>query len=67
MAVLEGSSNASDAVKKAVKVLEDRREKNTVASIILLSDISGQSSHTCLPRATVILTLNLTKTSPYIH
>ncbi|KAM0032376.1 putative chromatin regulator PHD family [Helianthus debilis subsp. tardiflorus] len=50
MAVLEGSSNASDAVKKAVKVLEDRREKNAVASIILLSDVSGQSSHVSTTR-----------------
>ncbi|KAL4582387.1 hypothetical protein LXL04_006934 [Taraxacum kok-saghyz] len=45
MAVLEGSSNASDAVRKAAKVLEDRREKNAAASIILLSDIPQQSSH----------------------
>lgn len=33
-----GTSSASDAVKKAAKVLEDRREKNPVASIMLLSD-----------------------------
>ncbi|GJR95832.1 putative chromatin regulator PHD family protein [Tanacetum coccineum] len=39
MAVLEGSSNAKDAVKKAVKVLEDRREKNTFGTIILLSEV----------------------------
>ncbi|KAI3726399.1 hypothetical protein L1987_66196 [Smallanthus sonchifolius] len=45
MAVLEGSSNANDAVKKAVKVLEDRREKNTVASIFLLSDVPDQSTY----------------------
>ncbi|KAI3500252.1 hypothetical protein L1887_36070 [Cichorium endivia] len=45
MAVLEGSSNASDAVRKAAKVLEDRREKNAAASIILLSDVPDQSSH----------------------
>lgn len=45
MAVLEGSSNASDAVRKAAKVLEDRRHKNAAASIILLSDVPDQSSH----------------------
>ncbi|PWA89462.1 zinc finger (C3HC4-type RING finger) family protein [Artemisia annua] len=39
MAVLEGSSNAKDAVKKAVKVLEDRRERNTFGTIILLSEV----------------------------
>ncbi|XP_076893588.1 putative E3 ubiquitin-protein ligase EDA40 [Bidens hawaiensis] len=44
MAVVDGSSNATDAVKKAVKVLEDRTEKNTVASIILLSDVPSQLS-----------------------
>lgn len=32
------SGSASDAIKKAAKVLEDRREKNPAASIILLSD-----------------------------
>lgn len=44
MAVLEGSSNSKDAVKKAVKVLEDRREKNPVAAIILLSEVLDQAS-----------------------
>ncbi|KAL2348964.1 hypothetical protein Fmac_002964 [Flemingia macrophylla] len=36
---VEGAPAKSDAVKKAAKVLEDRREKNAVASIIVLSDI----------------------------
>ncbi|XP_024977513.1 probable E3 ubiquitin-protein ligase EDA40 [Cynara cardunculus var. scolymus] len=44
MVVLEGSSNSSDAVKKAAKVLEDRRQKNTVASIVLLSNVADQPS-----------------------
>lgn len=44
MAVLEGSSNSKDAVKKAIKVLEDRREKNPVATIVLLSEVLDQSS-----------------------
>ncbi|OIV94460.1 hypothetical protein TanjilG_25522 [Lupinus angustifolius] len=34
-----GSSVKNDAVKKAAKVLEDRRDKNYVASVIVLSDI----------------------------
>ncbi|XP_076950922.1 E3 ubiquitin-protein ligase WAVH1-like [Bidens hawaiensis] len=50
MAILEGSSSATDAVKKAAKVLEDRREKNTVASIFLLSDVSSQSSYVSTTR-----------------
>ncbi|KAI3669712.1 hypothetical protein L6452_41066 [Arctium lappa] len=44
MVVLEGSSNSNDAVKKAAKVLEDRREKNTVATIVLLSNVPDQPS-----------------------
>ncbi|XP_019445332.1 PREDICTED: uncharacterized protein LOC109349108 isoform X2 [Lupinus angustifolius] len=35
----DGSPVKNDAVKKAAKVLEDRRDKNSVASIIVLSDI----------------------------
>ncbi|KAK2978848.1 hypothetical protein RJ640_030659 [Escallonia rubra] len=38
LAALEGTSSASDALKKATKVLEDRREKNPAASIMLLSN-----------------------------
>ncbi|KAI4328092.1 hypothetical protein L6164_020479 [Bauhinia variegata] len=34
----EGTSVKNDAVKKAAKVLQDRREKNPVATIIVLSD-----------------------------
>ncbi|XP_057491621.1 E3 ubiquitin-protein ligase WAV3-like [Actinidia eriantha] len=39
----QGTSSASDALKKAAKVLEDRRERNPVASILLLSE--GPDSH----------------------
>lgn len=36
---LDGTgTSASDALKKAAKVLEDRRERNPIASIMLLSD-----------------------------
>ncbi|RDX78330.1 hypothetical protein CR513_41407, partial [Mucuna pruriens] len=45
----ENAPVKSDAVKKAAKVLEDRREKNAVASIIVLSDIhdsrAGSNTH----------------------
>ncbi|KAI9111495.1 hypothetical protein K1719_017185 [Acacia pycnantha] len=34
----EGACFKNDALKKSAKVLEDRREKNPVASIVLLSD-----------------------------
>uniref|UniRef100_A0A7N0UGU5 VWFA domain-containing protein n=1 Tax=Kalanchoe fedtschenkoi TaxID=63787 RepID=A0A7N0UGU5_KALFE len=36
-------SNAGDALKKAAKVLEDRREKNPMASNLLLSDCQDQT------------------------
>ncbi|GFY86707.1 zinc finger (C3HC4-type RING finger) family protein [Actinidia rufa] len=39
----QGTSSASDALKKAAKVLEDRRERNPAASILLLSE--GPDSH----------------------
>lgn len=61
MAVLEGSSNGNDAVKKAVKVLEDRRERNTVGSIVLISDVLDQSSRVVSTRLSdvVVHTLKL--------
>ncbi|CAL0314140.1 unnamed protein product [Lupinus luteus] len=52
----DGSQVKNDAVKKAAKVLEDRRDKNSVASIIVLSDIQEA-------RATVITTSSIPK--PY--
>ncbi|KAF7809504.1 E3 ubiquitin-protein ligase WAVH1-like [Senna tora] len=39
----DGACVKNEALKKAAKVLEDRREKNPVATIILLSDIHGES------------------------
>ncbi|KAL5215420.1 hypothetical protein ABZP36_006821 [Zizania latifolia] len=38
-----GGTNIADALKKAMKVIEDRRYKNSVCSIILLSD--GQDTY----------------------
>lgn len=44
---LDGTgTSASDALKKAAKVLEDRRERNPVASIMLLSDSPNDCSTT---------------------
>uniref|UniRef100_A0A0C9S905 TSA: Wollemia nobilis Ref_Wollemi_Transcript_2391_3432 transcribed RNA sequence n=1 Tax=Wollemia nobilis TaxID=56998 RepID=A0A0C9S905_9CONI len=42
LACSEGT-NIADGLKKAAKILEDRRERNPVASIMLLSD--GQDKH----------------------
>ncbi|KAK4748874.1 hypothetical protein SAY87_015460 [Trapa incisa] len=39
-------ASVNDALKKAAKVLEDRREKNSVATIMLLSDGHDQRVHT---------------------
>ncbi|GJN11940.1 hypothetical protein PR202_ga30178 [Eleusine coracana subsp. coracana] len=36
------SSSVGDALRKATKVLEDRRERNPVATVMLLSDITKQ-------------------------
>lgn len=43
VAAAEKGISVGDAVKKAAKILEDRREKNPVATIVLLSD-SGHPS-----------------------
>lgn len=40
------ASTASDAVKKAAKVLEDRRERNPVASILVLSESHNERTST---------------------
>lgn len=40
----QGKSSPNDAVKKAMKVLEDRRDRNPFSSIILMSDVSVVSS-----------------------
>ncbi|KAL1537014.1 putative E3 ubiquitin-protein ligase EDA40 [Salvia divinorum] len=38
VALDSGATSATDSLKKAAKVIEDRREKNPAASILLLSD-----------------------------
>lgn len=42
--VASGGTNIAEGLKKGAKVMEERREKNPVASIILLSD--GQDTYT---------------------
>ncbi|KAE9609104.1 hypothetical protein Lal_00020381 [Lupinus albus] len=41
-----GTTSVGDALRKATKVLEDRRERNTVTSVMLLSDGQDERSHT---------------------
>jgi hypothetical protein len=48
VALLDGESTSNDALKKAAKVLEDRREKNSTASIILFSDDNSRSRRSSL-------------------
>ncbi|KAJ0260172.1 hypothetical protein HA466_0064150 [Hirschfeldia incana] len=40
----QSSSKVSDGLEKAARVLEDRRERNPIASILLLKDCQGISS-----------------------
>ncbi|KAI4314463.1 hypothetical protein L6164_027370 [Bauhinia variegata] len=47
----EGAYVKNDALKKAAKVLQDRREKNPVATIILLSDGQDERIATTLPNS----------------
>ncbi|KZV37384.1 hypothetical protein F511_01252 [Dorcoceras hygrometricum] len=42
--VANGGTNIADGLRKGAKIMDDRREKNPVASIILLSD--GQDTYT---------------------
>ncbi|XP_073305227.1 E3 ubiquitin-protein ligase WAV3-like isoform X1 [Primulina huaijiensis] len=42
--VANGGTNIADGLRQGAKIMEDRREKNPVASIILLSD--GQDTYT---------------------
>lgn len=47
--VANGGTNIAEGLRKGGKVMEDRREKNPVASIILLSD--GQDTYTISSRS----------------
>ncbi|KAF0927908.1 hypothetical protein E2562_036885 [Oryza meyeriana var. granulata] len=55
--VASGGTNIADGLKKGAKVVEDRRLKNPVCSIILLSD--GQDTHTFLSSGEVELNYSM--------
>ncbi|CAH8388209.1 unnamed protein product [Eruca vesicaria subsp. sativa] len=44
-----GGMSASDALKKAVKVLDDRRQKNPFATVFVLTDRQAHQAHSKIP------------------
>lgn len=63
--VCTGGTNISEGLKKGAKVLEDRREKNPVASIMLLSD--GQNTYCLTPRSATERRTPIRQPSQYGH
>ncbi|KAK7407169.1 hypothetical protein VNO78_08856 [Psophocarpus tetragonolobus] len=63
----EGSPVKNDAVKKAAKVLEDRREKNAVASIIVLSDINDSRAGNNIYKSSLVCTTRLAHLEVPVH
>ncbi|KAK2993118.1 hypothetical protein RJ640_021790, partial [Escallonia rubra] len=63
--VANGGTNIAEGLRKGAKVMEDRREKNPVASIILLSDgqdtytVSGSGGSQHLPNYQSLLPLSI--------
>ncbi|XP_021657134.2 E3 ubiquitin-protein ligase WAV3 isoform X2 [Hevea brasiliensis] len=61
--VANGGTNIAEGLRKGAKVMEDRREKNPVASVILLSDgqdtytVSGSGSNQPCPNYQLLLPL----------
>ncbi|XP_041000165.1 E3 ubiquitin-protein ligase WAV3-like isoform X1 [Juglans microcarpa x Juglans regia] len=59
--VANGGTNIAEGLRKGAKILEDRRDKNPVASIILLSDgqdtytVSGSGSNQLQPNYQLLL------------
>ncbi|KAL1213438.1 E3 ubiquitin-protein ligase WAVH1 [Cardamine amara subsp. amara] len=47
--------NVNDALKKAVKVLDDRRQKNPFTTVFVLTDRQAQSAHSKIPVHTLRL------------
>jgi Mg-chelatase subunit ChlD len=45
--IANGGTNIAEGLRKGVKIIEDRKEKNPVCSVILLSD--GQDTYTIFP------------------
>ncbi|XP_027361879.1 E3 ubiquitin-protein ligase WAVH1-like isoform X1 [Abrus precatorius] len=63
----EGAPVRNDALKKAAKVLEDRRVKNAVASIIILSDIHDSRAAACVQKASLVSTTRLAHLEVPVH
>lgn len=63
----ENSPVKSDAVKKAAKVLEDRREKNSMASIIVLSDIHDARAGDSIYKHSLVSTTRLPHLEVPVH
>ncbi|KAJ9159929.1 hypothetical protein P3X46_025379 [Hevea brasiliensis] len=63
--VANGGTNIAEGLRKGAKVMEDRREKNPVASIILLSDgqdtytVSGSGGNQPQPNYSLLLPLSI--------
>ncbi|PSS05085.1 Von Willebrand factor, type A protein [Actinidia chinensis var. chinensis] len=63
--VANGGTNIAEGLRKGAKVMEDRREKNPVASIILLSDgqdtytVNGSGANQQQPNYNVLLPLSI--------
>ncbi|KAB5544136.1 hypothetical protein DKX38_012248 [Salix brachista] len=63
--VANGGTNIAEGLRKGAKVMEERREKNPVASIILLSDgqdtytVSGSSGNPPQPNYQLLLPLSI--------
>ncbi|CAK9155648.1 unnamed protein product [Ilex paraguariensis] len=66
---LDGTTSSSnDALKKAAKVIEDRREKNPVASILLISDGHDERSPpTQTSRSSFVITTRFTHLEIPVH
>ncbi|KAK7307292.1 hypothetical protein VNO77_40220 [Canavalia gladiata] len=63
----EGPPVKNDALKKAAKVLEDRREKNAVASIIIISDIHDSRAAACIQKPSLVSTTRLAHLEVPVH
>ncbi|KAG4388610.1 hypothetical protein AAZX31_09G185400 [Glycine max] len=63
----EGTPVKNDAVKKAAKVLEDRREKNAVASIVVLSDLNDSRAGNNMHKPSLVSTTRLAHLEVPVH
>ncbi|XP_057761968.1 E3 ubiquitin-protein ligase WAVH1-like [Arachis stenosperma] len=63
----DGAPVMNDALKKAVKVLEDRREKNSVASIVVLSDSNYSRSVAYSQKSWLISSTRLPQLDVPVH